>query len=165
MVNKMKMIELEKIIIPEKFTKTKPSEVKVNTVHRYVAMYGELDKPLVLDNNNVLTDNYIRYLVAKETNMISVPYLLPEEYKEKYPQKNRMSYIVGVFYNCGKRYVWKNSKNLKIEIGDKVLVESKDKFGNDNKAVTVTVVKTFKSSNPALLVHKSVIKQRNKNVE
>jgi uncharacterized protein YfbU (UPF0304 family) len=106
----------------------------------------------------MLIDNYIRYLVAKETNMVSVPYLSQEEYKEKYPHQDKMSYIVGVFYNCGKRYVWKNPQNLKIEIGCKVLVKSKDKFGNDNKSAVVTVIDIFKSDNPVLLKHKEIIK-------
>lgn len=156
----MKTIKISDIIIPSGFDSSKPKKEKLDKVKKYVVEYGKLDKPIIL-KDNVLVDNYIRYLVAKEVGMEEVPYITTQEYKEKNPQKNLpVTYIVGKFKRCSKEYTWKLTKDIPIAVGDRVLVKSKAKFGNKNRGV-VTVVSIFTSNKPELLKHKSVIKKLN----
>ena len=64
---------LSDIIVSESFVNTQPSEKKMNNVREYVKKHGELDKPIVLDGR-LLTNNYIRYLIAVEFGMEKVPW-------------------------------------------------------------------------------------------
>lgn len=147
----MKIIKLSEIIIPESFKYSKPNEWKLNKVRDYVGDHYKIDKPIVLDEKNILTDNYVRYLVALEYGIEEVPYVLNKEY-------NRcITYIIGKFDNCNKRYKWKISKGLHVKVGDKVLVECKNSDGS-NEAI-VTVVRIFTSNNYHMLKHKSVIRR------
>lgn len=147
----MKTIKLSEIIIPESFKRSKPNEWKLNKVRDYVGDHYKLDKPIVLNDNNIITDNYVRYLVALEYGIEEVPYVSDKEYNR------HITYIVGKFDNCNKRYKWKISKDICIEVGDKVLVECENLDGS-NEAI-VTVARIFTSNNHHMLKHKSVIRR------
>lgn len=147
----MNTIKVSDIIVPDKFTKTKPSEWKIKSVKEYVNKHKKLDKPVVL-NGNTLKDNYIRYLVAVEMGIDEIPFITTQECKESF-----VAYVIGKFKNSNKEYTWKNRKNIPIDVGDKILVKSKTKTGK-NVAV-VTVVKTFKSNDKRYLKHKPVIRK------
>lgn len=150
-------IMLSEIIIPESFRQTQPSKHKLDKVRNYFAEHGKLDKPVVLDGC-ILTDNYIRYLVASEFGFEKVPYITAQEFKERKIDELPTTYIVGKFEGCDKEYTWKNNKNIHIEIGDKVLVRSKCKSGKNGRGI-VTVVKIFTSNSINMQRHKPVIKK------
>ncbi len=153
----MKTIELSKIIVPESYMKSTPNPNKIRSALQYAKENRKLDKPIVLQGNMVV-DNYIRYLVAKELNLREVPYVTSQEYREELNKTQDMNYVVGEFYNCQKQYMWKNPKRLKVSVGDKVLVQSKDKFNKKSGTSVITVVKIFNSSNQKLLRHKNIIR-------
>lgn len=155
----MKTIKVSSIKVPESFLKSNPKIEKIKKIKRYVAKNGELDKPVVLYDDNTITDNYIRYLVAVELGLEEIPFITTQEYKKECDKSNPITtYVVGMFYNCPKKYVWKNPKDIPVEIGDKVLVHSKDKFNKKNGRTVVTVTDVYKSNNPKLQKHKNIIK-------
>lgn len=148
----MNTIKINNIIIPNKFLKSNPSKNKIQFIMEYYNKYNKLDKPIVINEENILVNNYIRYLVAKEKGLEEIPYLLEKEYEEIYPIDDT-NYICGVFNKNSKEYIWKNIYNLEFNIGDLALVKS----GKSKTIVTVT--KVFKSNNPAYLKHKKVFKK------
>lgn len=153
----MNTIMLSDIIVPKSFTQTKPSEQKMDAVRKYVEEHGEIDKPIVIDGR-MLTDNYVRYLIAVEFGMEKVPYITAQEYREQRIVNTPTTYIVGKFKGNDKEYTWKLTKDIDIQVGDRVLVRSKCKNGkNGNKAVTV--VQVFTSDSPRMLRHKPVVKK------
>ena len=145
----MKTIELSSIKISNAFLNTKPSEKKVQKVLKYIEKNGRIDKQIIL-YNGVLVDNYIRYLAASINNFNEVPYV----------ELREMTYIVGKHNR--KEYIWKNDRNIDIEIGDKVLVRIK--HNGKNKKTCVTVVDVFSSDDLNLYnKHKSVVKKLKNN--
>ena len=68
------------------------------------------------------------------------------------------TYIIGKFNNCEKEYTWKVTKNIPLEVGDRVLVRTKCKNGKNGNGV-VTVVQVFTSDKANMLRHKPVIKK------
>ena len=154
----MNTIKLENIIIPKSFEQSKPSQKKIDKVKEYVNEHGKLDKPIVLDGN-MLTDSYVRYLVAIECGFEKVPYITTQEYRDQSLEPSMpMTYIAGKFEGNEKEYIWKVTKNISIEVGDKVMVKSKRVNGNNGTAV-VTVTKVFTSDSDKMLRHKPVIKK------
>lgn len=153
----MNTIMLSDIIVPESFAKTKPSEQKMTNVREYVKEHGELDRPIVLDGR-MLTDNYIRYLIASEFGMEKVPCISSQEYREQKIIDTPTTYIVGKFKDNDKEYIWKVIKDIDINVGDRVLVRSKCKNGKNGNKV-VTVVQVFTSDSPRMLRHKPVVKK------
>lgn len=147
---KMKPILLSEIIIPKKFRDSVPTAEKLDRVRKYYEDNNCFDKPIVVDKNNVLVDNYLRYLVALENEITEVPCVTQEH------RQREITYVVGVFDGYPKEYTWKLTKNIPIVIGDKVAVVSKGADGK-NRICIVTVVKLFTSNNPELLKHKNVI--------
>lgn len=153
----MNTIMLSEIIVPKSFQQTKPNEQKLNKVRTYVAEHGELDRPIVLDGQ-MLTDNYIRYLVAVEAGFEKVPCITTQEYREQKVESTPNTYIIGKFKNCDKEYTWKVTKDIPLEVGDRVLVRSKCKNGKNGRGV-VTVVQVFTSDAANMQRHKPVIKK------
>ena len=153
----MNIINVSEIIIPTEFEKSQPKEEKLERVRAYVDTHGKLDKPVVLDNN-ILSDNYIRYLIAIEKGFTEIPYITTQEYQESNLKSRQLvSYVTGKFHNSAKEYTWKNIKAIPIKIGDKILVKSRPKHGKGNVGV-VRVTNIFVSDNKQLLRHKPVIK-------
>ena len=154
----MNTIRLSEIIVPESFKNSKPNEKKMDKVRAYVNEHEKLDKPIVLDGN-MLTDNYVRYLVAVECGFKKVPYVTTQEYRDREVDPNKpMTYITGKFDGNEKEYIWKVTKDISLEVGDKVMVKSKGDHNNHGTAV-VTVVNVFTSDSDKMLRHKPVIKK------
>ena len=152
------MMKLSDIHVPKSFERTQPNVKKLDKVRAYVDKHGELDKPVVLDGN-MLTDNYIRYLVAMECGFYYVPCISTQEYREqKVNDDMPVTYIVGKFKNCEKEYTWKVTNGVSVEVGDRVLVKSRCKNGK-NGSKAVTVVRVFTSNSPRMLRHKPMIKK------
>lgn len=154
----MKTIKVSEIVIPEKFIDSSPNEEKVMTIRQYINQHHKLDKPVVL-NDNTLVDGYIRYLVAVENEMDEIPFIKALDYKKEHPNsKLPIHYITGKFKHGRKEYLWKNDKGIPINVGDRVLVNSKNKITGKNRGVVI-VTNIFESDNPSMLRHKSVVKR------
>lgn len=155
-------MNLSDIIVPGVFKKSKPKESKLSRIRNYVLEHGTLDKPIIINSDNVIVDNYIRYLIATEQGLQEVPVVLVEKHRNKRLSQTEislpMTYVVGKFYRCDKEYIWKNNKDLTIEVGDKIRVVSKDKHKEKIGTAVVTVTRIFKSDNPNYLKYRPVIK-------
>lgn len=153
------VIEMNKVIISKAFKSTYPKSHKLENVRNYFEHYGELDKPIVINNSNVLVDGYVRYLIALEYGLDVIPFVYVQEYKEYNNNilDNPVPFITGVFEDGNKEYVWKNDKNIPIEIGDKVEVRSWNCQKKRVDKMIVIVTNTFESDLSSMLRHKSVI--------
>ena len=135
------------IIIPDEFTKTTPKNSKVERIREYFNVYNTIDEPVTISSGNILMDGYIRYLIAKENNIQSIPCVISDK---NFTPKRPVKYIVGKFEN-GLEYIWKIRNKLDVNVGDKVLV------ANKNGSAVVTVVKVFCSNDKDKLRHKPVL--------
>lgn len=113
-------MKLEKIIIPEAFLKSHPSETKLDEVLMYLEEHGKLDKPLKL-NGYKLVDGYIRYIALnimhfKETDQI---------------KQMKRCFVWGKHWRSdnNETYVWENDEWLDINPGDLCLVDTKNGVG------------------------------------
>ena len=82
----MKWIAVSDIIISEAFAQTQPKQSKLNRIRDYYLKYGSIDKPIVVNRNNLLLDGYVRYLVLKENNAeyakVKIVNWIPKKRKE-----------------------------------------------------------------------------------
>ena len=155
----VKYINIKDVHVPESYASSHPRQEKLDAVIVYVQENNRLDRPLILNKDNVLIDNYLRYLAAQHFGMSKVPYVVGDYSEEREEQNNQtMTYVVGKFYRCPKEYTWKNPDELPVAVGDKVLVKSKDKKKQIDTVTVVTVVNVYKSNNPALKRHKPILK-------
>ena len=138
-------IAISDVKILDSFRKSVPKNFKLERIKDYVNVYNNIDEPITLTEDGVLIDGYTRYLVAKELNIKTVPYIVAQS-------KPKNKYIVGKFKNNSKSYVWRVRKKIDVNVGDKVLVINK------NKKSVVDVVSVFESNDINLIKHKPVLK-------
>lgn len=62
-------LKLSEITIPEKFLRTSPSQQKLADCRKFFETHAELDRELVVDEDNVLTDGYVGYLILCENGI------------------------------------------------------------------------------------------------
>ena len=131
----MKKIKLDYIIIPKLFLESKPSEMKIEKCRNKWRKYNKQPKLLVINEDNVLVDGYIQYLVLKELGHEEGNYIVKHENKkEKSSYRNtRTTYIYGVHPNSKytKTYIWRVPKNWtnwadNIQIGDTIICSTKN---------------------------------------
>ena len=144
----MKRIKLDEIIIPKSFLESKPSEIKIEKYKNKWKKYNKQPKPLIVDEDNVLIDRYIQYLILKELGYEEGNYLARHESKkEKSSYRDILTtYVYGVHpnSNCTKEFVWRVPKSMtwfeeNVQVGDNILCQTK--FGI--APVVVTKVETL----------------------
>lgn len=130
----MKRIKLDEIIIPKLFLESKPSETKIEKYKNKWKKYNKQPKPLIVDEDNVLIDGYIQYLVLKELGYEEGNYLVRHESKkEKSSYRDTLTtYVYGVHpnSNCTKEFVWRVPKSMtwfaeNVQVGDSILCQTK----------------------------------------
>ncbi|WP_129709738.1 plasmid stabilization protein [Priestia megaterium] len=68
------LVNLDDIIVPAEFLKTRPNPEKTQKVIDFVKRTGRLDEPLTIEKDSkVLKDGYRRYVVAKTVKIDKVP--------------------------------------------------------------------------------------------
>ncbi|WP_455931384.1 plasmid stabilization protein [Priestia aryabhattai] len=68
------LLNVDDIIVPEEFLKTRPNPEKTQKVIDFVKRTGRLDEPLTIEKGSrILKDGYRRYVVAKTVKMDQVP--------------------------------------------------------------------------------------------
>lgn len=129
----MKKIKLSEIVISSAFAASVPSEQKVQKYKSRFAKTGKQSKYLVLDNENVLVDGYIQYLILKENNVEEAKYVRFIKKKSTYRTQNT-TYVYGTHLNskCTKEFVWRVPESWSeftenIKVGDTIYC--KTKFG------------------------------------
>ena len=73
---KQNVIDIKLIKIPLRFLQTPPKQDKYNRIKQSCKELGRLDKSIEINSNMLLTDGYIRYLIAKEIGLKEVPIII-----------------------------------------------------------------------------------------
>lgn len=133
----MKSIKLSEIVISSAFAESVPSEQKVQKYKSRFAKTGKQSKYLVLDNENVLVDGYIQYLILKENNVEEAKYVRCGKFcsnKKSTYRTQTTTYVYGTHPNskCTKEFVWRVPESWcgfaeNIKAGDTIYC--KTKFG------------------------------------
>lgn len=148
-------VKISDIIVPTYLKRTKPSNKKISHIKEYYEKNGKFDEPVVVNVNNILLDGYARYLTAAVVlDLEEVECIVQSDTISDALTDNNapMTYITGAF-KTGTEFTWKLSKNIDVQIGDKVLV-------NNRKGIAVVkVTSVFTSNDPKMLLHKRVIKK------
>lgn len=135
----MKNMRLDDIKIRDSFASSRPSEEKMQMKKGEYIRSGKL-KPIMIDENNVLIDGYISYLILKEFGVENTTVIIKEKDNLKKFMNKSTYYIYGIYKNAGKEYSWFVPNGCidgfigKALPGDKVLVNTR----NGNKRVTIT---------------------------
>lgn len=129
----MKSIKLSDIVISSTFAESVPSEQKIQKYRSRFAETKVQSKYLILDNENVLVDGYIQYLILKENNVEEAKYVRYRKKKSTYRTQNT-TYVYGTHPNskCTKEFVWRVPESWSeftenIKVGDTIYC--KTKFG------------------------------------
>ena len=115
----MTRINIKEIIIPDSFKNSKPNDQKVEMKRQYYNKNRQIQKPLLVDENNVLLDGYIWYLLLLENGFDG--YVGVDVVKK--PRVSQ-SYVWARHPGNPKIYVWKCPSNAKYYRGDIILVET-----------------------------------------
>ena len=150
-------LKLDDIRISKNFEKTIPSYKKIADCEAYWNNYGEQDRYIVVNNNNMLIDGYIQYLVLKDKGVEYAECICSEKKNDRLKRKpvddGKVTYIYGMHYlkhnnTWSKEYVWrvpkyKNSPYLppKYHIGEEVIVTTKRGF----RTIVITKIDTSKT--------------------
>lgn len=135
----MKNMRLDDIKIRDSFVNSKPNEEKMQMKTVEYNNSGKL-KPIIVDENNVLIDGYISYLILKQFEIENTRVIVKEKYNLKKFINKPTYYVYGIHKTSGKEYSWfipsgcVDSFIRKALPGDKVLVNTR----NGNKKVTIT---------------------------
>lgn len=117
-----KTINLSDIIISSDFAKTTPGQRKMDWVRDYYRRTNHIDKPIVIDENNLLIDGYIRYLVLLENNVATTVVKVVH-------YNHNVIYVFGKYPNGHKEYSWKMAPTVGEDeipdIGQKIFVQTK----------------------------------------
>lgn len=143
----MKMVKLLEIKINESFANTIPNEEKMNECRYNWRMYGEQDRFIVVDHNNVLIDGYIMYIVLKEHKEEYAKVKISSCKKKRWRRRNTKDLIITSYKetpttyifgthpnsNCTKEFVWRVPASWEtwaenVEIGDTILCQTKFGF-------------------------------------
>ena len=175
----MKKIKLDYIIIPKVFLESKPSEMKIEKCRNKWKKYNKQPKLLIIDEDNVLIDGYIQYLVLRENNVEEAEIKISTRRKKRWYRKNvedwnvphyrneATTYIYGTHSNSKskseKEFVWRVPKSWSelgwedgLNIGDEILVATK--FGT--KPIVITKIE-ISDKCPVNMPVKRVVKRIN----
>lgn len=70
-------IDINEIIIPPHFKESLPKTWKVSKCYDYYKKHGEFDREIFLNEEYVLEDGYVAYLIAKMLGIESVVVIYP----------------------------------------------------------------------------------------
>ena len=107
-------VRLSDIIVPGHMKATPPREAKMNKVRAFYNKNHCIDKPIILNKDNLLLDGYVRYLVLLENKVeravVEKPVVEPKKYtpKETKMQNNiteqYSSTIISIYNDVIKTY-------------------------------------------------------------
>lgn len=132
------IMSINDIIIPKKFAESTPNNFKLKQCRRIYENHNIYDRKIVVNNQNVLIDGYILYLVLKESGCEKIHVEISDK-KSKYNKKEKYRHKP-TFYifikHCnnkmGKIYVWrvKNDEQwlqwvFTLKIGDIIKLPNK----------------------------------------
>lgn len=102
-------MRLDEIKIPEIYLKTTPKQWKLDACREYFKEFGHIDRRVIVDENGVLRDGYVGYLVLKENGIADCDVVVNSKRQIKCPDKY---YLFAVHEGCQKEYAWRIPKRL-----------------------------------------------------
>lgn len=66
-------VSLMSIRVPKEFEQTTPNSLKIDKARKYYHKNKELDLSPIIKPDGYLVDGYVRYLIAKENNVMEIP--------------------------------------------------------------------------------------------
>ena len=143
----MRKMKLSDIKITEAFENTVPTESKMNECRHNWNTYNLQDRYIVVNNDNVLIDGYIMYLVLMENKEEYAEVKISNCKRKRWHRKNTKdliipsykqnstTYVFGVHpnSNCTKEFVWRIPARWEnfagnIQRGDTILCQTKFGF-------------------------------------
>lgn len=180
-------MRLSEIKIPKSFESSTPNASKYAECEKYYEETGQQDRYLVIDEDSVLIDGYIMYLVLKNhgAEYAMTKHILVSKYGYTYKKRNKYgklvppekvisykdkptTYVYGKHPNNinEKEYVWRvppTWTRIQKELRPDDLIQCKTKFGK--RPVIVTRVETKDKWNEDLWVKKVASKKIIRNGE
>lgn len=92
MMERTKMIKMSDIKISDAYAATTPKEEKMEECRRYWDKHHLQDRYIVVNNNGILIDGYIQYLVLKENGIENVEVKVSGRTYKKWRRKRAESY-------------------------------------------------------------------------
>lgn len=121
----MKSMKLKDIIISDDFKTTQPAKWKMAQCRKHYETTHQLDRDIILNEDNVLIDGYVAYLVAQENGIedVDVVYGLIDH------NANNIAYIYAKHQPNGKKYIWRvtnQTVNIKeLQAGAVAIVDTR----------------------------------------
>ena len=130
---------LSEIVIKNSFKNTVPSNDKMKKAREFFANNGRIEKPIVVNENGILVDGYIGFLILQENGIEQTDVLIDDGQYEN----QKTVYIRAVHMrDNSKEYYWRINEMTEnvdeLAIGKLVLVKTK----NGNKVVRITGIET-----------------------
>jgi hypothetical protein len=118
-------MKLKDIVIADDFKTTQPAKWKMAQCRKHYETTHQLDRDIILNEDNVLIDGYVAYLVAQENGIedVDVVYGLIDH------NANNIAYIYAQHRTNGKKYIWRvtnRTVNIKgLKAGAVAIVDTK----------------------------------------
>ena len=130
----MRVMKLSDIKISDEFASTNPSKFKMDRYRDMWDKFNRQPKYIVVNDNNVLIDGYIQYLLLKEKGFEDGECLVRHSKNgNKTTYRNTITtYVYGVHpnSNCDKEFIWRVPKSMtwfaeNVQVGDSILCQTK----------------------------------------
>ena len=133
-------VRLSDIIIPSHMKATPPREEKMNKVRAFYKKNHRIDKPIILNKDNLLLDGYVRYLVLLENNVkhtiVEKPVVEPKKHiNQEVKVRNNIteqysSTIISIYNDVVKTY--ESNVELIKQLEDELMdIEHEIELGKD----------------------------------
>jgi hypothetical protein len=99
----VKSMKLKDIIISDDFKTTQPAKWKLAKCRKHYQATKTFDRDIILNEDNMLIDGYVAYLVAQENGIedVDVVYGLIDH------NANNIAYIYARHQPNGRKYIWR----------------------------------------------------------
>jgi hypothetical protein len=152
----MRKIKLSSIVIREQYAQSHPGEEKMAECRKFYNERKQQDRYIVINNDHILIDGYIQYLVLLEQGIDEAEVVISRRRKPKWHRKPEAAlynapttYIYGRHYRAdnntySKEYVWRVPNTWigftdGLYIGDTIIVRTK--YGN--KPIEITRIEVL----------------------
>ena len=126
---KTETVKIKDIIVSKEFLDTVPSEKKYQKYKDYYSNFGKCKRMILLDEDNILVDGYIQYLILKENNIEEIQ--IKKNVSARY-KNNSTTYIFGRHINSKDEriYTWRVPNSWtnwvdNVQIGDTIICATK----------------------------------------
>ena len=130
----MRVMKLSDIVITDTFENTTPSKLKMDRYRDMWDKFNRQPKYIIVNDDNILIDGYIQYLLLKEKGFEYGECLVRHRKNgnQSTYRNTTATYVYGVHKNskCEKEYMWRVPNSWKkfandVQVGDSILCQTK----------------------------------------